>query len=71
VDDTGFVLDLDGGLQNGAMVLEGTDYLNGHPRLNRGTWRPHGDAVEELWQTSVDGGRTWKKRFDGWFHRMS
>lgn len=71
VDDTGFVLDLDGGLRNGAMVLEGTDYVNGRPRLNRGTWSKRGDAVEELWQISMDGGRTWKTRFDGWFHRMS
>lgn len=70
VDDSGFVLDLDGGLQNGAMVLTGTDYVNGRPRLNRGIWRQRGNLVEELWQTSIDGGRTWQQRFDGWFHRM-
>lgn len=64
------MLNLDGGLENGAMILEGTDYVRGHPRLNRGTWRKVGDVVEELWQTSMDGGRTWKTRFDGWFHRM-
>lgn len=70
VDDDGFVLKLDGGLQNGAMVLEGTDYAKGHPRLNRGVWTKRGEAVEEKWTISLDGGRTWKTRFDGWFHRM-
>ncbi len=68
MDDAGFVLALDGGLRQGRMVLEGADYVNGKPRLNRGTWSRHGRIVEELWQTSTDGGRTWRIRFDGWFH---
>lgn len=68
MDDAGFVLTLDGALQNGAMILEGTDYINGRPRLNRGTWSRHGDVVEELWQISTDGGKSWKTHFDGWFH---
>jgi hypothetical protein len=69
MDDGGFVLALDGSLQNGAMVLEGRDYVNGKPRLNRGVWTKHGDAVEEVWTISTDGGRTWRTKFDGWFHR--
>lgn len=69
VDDSGFVLELDGGVHDGAMVLEGTDYLRGRARLNRGVWRRRGDAVEELWTVSDDGGRTWTTRFDGWFRR--
>jgi hypothetical protein len=70
MDDTGFVLALNGTLQNGRMVLEGIDYANGKPRLNRGVWQRHGDLVEELWTISTDGGRSWKTQFDGWFHRL-
>jgi hypothetical protein len=69
MDDTGFVLALDGALEDGAMVLQGTDYSKGKPRLNRGVWTKRGDAVEELWTVSTDGGRTWTVKFDGWFHR--
>ena len=69
IDDTGFVLALDGSLQAGVMVLDGTDYPNGRPRLNRGVWSRHGNVVRELWTQSIDGGRTWKPRFDGWFYR--
>jgi hypothetical protein len=69
-DDTGFVLVLEGSQEGGTMVLQGTDYPNGRLRLNRGVWRVRGDAVEELWTISTDGGKTWTKRFDGWFHRQ-
>jgi hypothetical protein len=71
MDDAGFVLALDGALQNGAMILEGTDYVSGKPRLDRGTWSRHGEVVEELWEISADGGATWKTHFDGWFHPAS
>jgi len=70
MDDTGFFLMLDGSFHNGAMTLEGTDYPNGKPQLNRGTWTRRGDVVEELWQVSVDGGKTWRTKFDGFFHRL-
>ena len=68
MDDSGFVLALDGSLQNGKMVLQGRDYPGGDPRLNRGIWTKHGDVVEELWIQSSNGGRTWKTHFHGWFH---
>ncbi|MGA7092429.1 MAG: hypothetical protein WBX23_00210 [Candidatus Cybelea sp.] len=71
MDDNGFVLALDGRLQGGAMVLEGTDFAGGKVRLNRGIWSRHGGLVEELWQISTDGGKTWRTRFDGWFHPVT
>jgi hypothetical protein len=70
MDDTGFVLALDGSLQHGAMVLTGTNYVRGKRVLNRGVWTPRGNLVEELWTVSSDGGHTWKTQFDGWFHRV-
>jgi hypothetical protein len=70
MDDGGFVLALDGSMQKGEMILNGTDYVHGKTRLNRGVWNRRGDEVEELWTISLDGGRTWKTRFDGWFHRV-
>lgn len=69
MDDGGFVLVLDGSLQGGRMVLLATDYPRGKARLNRGVWSKRGNAVEELWSTSTDGGRTWRVKFDGWFRR--
>jgi hypothetical protein len=70
MDDSGFVLALDGSLQNGK-ILNGTDYVDGKPRLNRGVWARRGDEVEELWIFSLDGGRTWKTQFDGLFHHVA
>jgi hypothetical protein len=69
MDDGGFVLALDGSYRDGAMVLEGTGYVNVKPRLNRGVRSKRGSTVEEVWSISADGGRTWATKFDGWFHR--
>jgi hypothetical protein len=70
VDDRGFVLALDGSFQNGKMILSGTDYPASGPRMNRGIWSTHGAVVEELWIRSTDGGKSWRTRFDGFFHRV-
>lgn len=64
----GTTLWLEGGLEEGSMVLRGTA-----PRatargdvLDRITWTPLPDArVRQLWETSTDGGTTWTPIFEG------
>ena len=71
VDNSGLLLQLDGGLENGAMVLNGsTRSAQGQETLNRITWTPFTrDSVGQLWETSSDGGRTWSTAFDGRYVR--
>ena len=69
VDNDGEVLRLSGGLQQGCMVLSGALSSNGAAR-QRITWTPLGTGrVRQLWESSADGGRTWKTEFDGTYTR--
>ena len=66
VDSSGGVLLLDGGLRDGAMVLEGVD----DGARQRITWTAAEDGgVRQLWETSTDDGRTWTTAFDGRYSR--
>ena len=58
VDDRGGMLQLDGGLVAGRMVLEG--------KGQRITWsKLDGGRVRQLWESSTDEGKTWTVAFDG------
>lgn len=67
---SGAILWLEGGLENGAMVLAGTS-----PRttrrgevLDRITWTPLPDGrVRQVWEISPDGGENWRQAFDGYY----
>ncbi len=62
VDNTGSLLQLDGGLQDGRMVLVSAPGAT----MNRITWTPLPDGhVRQLWETSSDRGATWTTAFDG------
>ncbi len=67
VDNSGLLLELEGGLEGQAMVLRGeTETPDGAGRLQRITWTPVGDgSVRQLWERSTDGGVTWATVFDG------
>jgi hypothetical protein len=65
IDSTGGVLLLDGGLQDGAMVLEGID-ADARQRI---TWTVQGDGVRQHWETSKDDGESWETAFDGRYRR--
>lgn len=67
VDDQGRLLQLDGGLVAGAMVLEGeTPGANGSLILHKVSWEAvDGDQVRQLWTISRDDGDTWNTVFDG------
>jgi hypothetical protein len=70
VGEGGLVLHLVGGRKGSSMVL--SDQRSG-PRgelLDRITWTPLEDGdVRQLWETSLDGGATWKAAFDGRYRR--
>jgi hypothetical protein len=67
VDDRGGVLLLTGGIRDGKMVLEGqTPAPGGKSVRQRITWAPaSGGRVRQYWDSSSDGGKTWKTEFDG------
>ena len=66
VDNTGRLLLLEGGLSDGAMVLEGTTQRDGKSVRHRITWTPRdGGTVQQVWAISQDDGATWTTAFDG------
>lgn len=68
VDNSGGKLDLTGGLDGPRMVLssESAPDSAGKTTVNRITWTPNDAAhVEQHWQVSTDGGKTWTDAFWG------
>ena len=73
LDSTGGVLMLDGGLVDGAMVLEGLAPGEDPSAmlLQRITWTPEDGGVRQHWQSSADDGGTWVTVFDGRYRRRA
>lgn len=65
VDSGGTLLLLDGGLEkDGSMLLKSP---GGSQRIR---WTLLGDGrVRQLWETSDDGGKSWKVKFDGYYSK--
>lgn len=76
VDSSGALLLLDGGIRDGAMVLEGStpgDEADGGTLRHRISWSPidgHPDRVRQHWETSRDG-QAWETAFDGRYLRTA
>jgi hypothetical protein len=70
VDSSGTLLLLEGGLRDGAMVLEGsTTDADGKAIRHRITWTPKPDgSVRQFWE-STDGQGVWGSTFDGTYTR--
>ena len=76
MDSTGDMLLLEGGLVDGAMVLEGRAAEWGRPDRRRPA-ADHvdpvsdsdGAEVRQLWESSSDDGATWTVAFDGRYRR--
>ncbi len=66
VDTSGTLLELNGGFQDGSMVLEGTRPAQGGGEvINRITWTPNEDgSVRQHWQFKAPGA-DWATAFDG------
>jgi hypothetical protein len=71
VDGDGLLLQIDGGIRGGAMVLEGETLSSaGRRTRQRTTWTPlPGGRVRQLWQQSTDDGKNWTVVFDGTYAR--
>lgn len=73
VDDAGSLLQLEGTLVDGSMVLQGTTTAgDGTKVLHRVTWSKVGsapDRVRQHWEQSRDEGKTWTTAFDGLYTR--
>lgn len=66
VDNGGTLLEIEGGLKGGSMVMTGEQLqADGKKLLNRITWTPKDGKVRQFWETSADGGKTWQVSFDG------
>jgi hypothetical protein len=67
----GVVLRLEGGLRDGAMVMEGELPTSaGGTQRQKISWTPQRDgSVVQHWQTSDDDGRTWQDAFRGVYRR--
>jgi hypothetical protein len=62
VTNRGELLETEGRLDAGVMILSGEDHAN--HTLVRGWWKPVNGDVRETAATSTDGGKTWKPWFD-------
>lgn len=73
VDSSGGLLLMDGGIVDGAMVLQGERVGKKYKSvIDKTTWTPLPDGrVRQFWQASVDGGKTWRTIFDGFYQRTS
>ncbi|MEE4216757.1 MAG: hypothetical protein V2I48_04060 [Xanthomonadales bacterium] len=72
VDASGTLLQLDGGLVDGVMVLEGKRPAPGGAGATRHriAWTPNPDGtVRQLWEASQDDGGSWNVIFDGLYTR--
>lgn len=67
LDNSGLVLRLSGGLQEGRMVLENSSAATGGRTVRqRITFSPlDSGRVRQFWQQSSDDGKTWSTVFDG------
>ena len=71
VDNSGLLLDLEGGLVDGSMVLAGeVSGADGAKRQQRISWTPNADGtVRQLWESKVASGE-WQVVFDGTYHKV-
>jgi len=68
VDNNGGVLQLDGNVVDGRMVLTGESTDEGRKVLQRIAWQRLPDGrVRQLWESSSDAGATWTVAFDGYY----
>jgi hypothetical protein len=60
------ILAFEGRMTGGSMVMTAKQYSeSGISRLHRISWTPRNDGtIEEVWQTSMDTGKSWQTRFD-------
>lgn len=64
----GATLWLEGGLEEGRMVLAGTRSTPGGEVRDRITWTPLPEGrLSQVWDVSTDGGKSWRTLFAGYY----
>ncbi len=72
VDSSGTLVVLEGGLKDGRMVMTGEQVeANGAHWMSRMTWTPGKDSVNQVWDASKDGGKTWKMVFSATYKKAN
>ena len=72
VDSAGTLLQMDGGLKDGSMVLAGKRQTPKGSVIDRITFTPLASGhVRQHWELSADDGKTWQTLFDGEYRRKS
>ncbi len=73
VDNQGAYIALTGGIQNGSMMLQRESLLpNGSKSLQRMVWRNvTANELDWSWESSSDGGKTWKVQWPIHYKRKS
>jgi len=74
IDDSGTLLELNGGWHDGHMVMEGRrPAADGKGVvLHRITWTPNADgSVRQVWDASKDDGQSWTVLFDGLYEKAA
>lgn len=73
VDNSGLLLQIEGGFVDGQMILEGPGFNGqGQAVTHRISWNRidgNPDRVRQLWESSTDGGESWTVLFDGLYTR--
>ena len=69
VDSTGTLVVLEGGLKDGRMVMTGEMTQAGKRVQDRMSWMPQDGKIRQLWETSEDGGKSWRTIFDVYYSR--
>ncbi len=64
VTNQGTLLMIEGGFEDGKMVLRGADRTKDKTRQVRGVWKAVPEGVQETAVISTDGGKTWTQWFD-------
>ncbi|MFN8012398.1 MAG: hypothetical protein U0P81_13595 [Holophagaceae bacterium] len=66
----GGLIQFEGTFAEGRMRLEGRRTTPKGPLLDRMTWTPQADgSVVQVWENSVDEGKTWTKSFEGIYRK--
>jgi len=71
IDNFGNMLMMKGRVENGSMVMAGKRAMpDGKMALERTRWTPLPDGrVRQVWDYSLDEGKKWTLRFDGFYSR--
>lgn len=69
VDSTGTLVVLEGALKDGRMLMSGEMTQHGQRVQDRMSWIPQDGKIRQLWETSEDGGKTWRVIFDVYYSK--